>query len=48
MIIITYQQPMKVVCVGVIGARTARRVLEDFLVLVHVLIYPIIISIGII
>jgi hypothetical protein len=41
MIIIMYQQPMKIACVGVIGARTTMRVLEDFLGLVHVLIHPI-------
>jgi hypothetical protein len=51
MIIITYQRSLMALCMGVIGARTTMRWLEDLvghLVLIRVVIRPIVISSGLI
>jgi hypothetical protein len=51
MIIITYQRSLMASCMGVIGARTTKRWLEDLvghLVLIRVVIHPIVINSGLI
>jgi hypothetical protein len=51
MIVITYQRSLMASCMGVIGARTTKRWLEDLvghLILVRVVIRPIVISSGLI
>jgi hypothetical protein len=51
MIVITYQRSLMASCMGVIGARTTKRWMEDLvghLVLVRVVIRPIVISSGLI
>jgi hypothetical protein len=51
MIVITYQRSFMASCMGVIGARTSKRWLEDLvghLILIRVVIRPIVISNGLI
>jgi hypothetical protein len=51
MIVITYQRSLMASCMGVIGTRKTKRWLEDLighLVLVRIVIFPIVISSGLI